>query len=110
MTCEQMQHIIRALELMRAKPFRCMTSVEYAKNAGTIWLDGFYCALGVLGLLDETTTPVYREVIESRGWLWGPNAPIPEMKRRGLGENAMIDELLSIEIEMWQRRLVALGR
>lgn len=69
-----------------------------------VFLQGFAIACRLCGLksgFDE----VYVSTVEQRGWQWLPSGGVvPSMRENGLTSTQMIQELLTIEIEVWKKR------
>jgi hypothetical protein len=43
-----------------------------------------------------------RKAIVSRGWKWGPSAPVSEMRLRQMSNAEIVSELTEIEIACWE--------
>lgn len=65
------------------------------------YLNGFRAASAACGI--EVPRKLRQQVLESRGWKFAGAGPVPQMKERGLTEEAMLEELLEIEIEQLRR-------
>lgn len=65
------------------------------------YLNGFRAASAACGF--EIPRKLRQQVIESRGWKHAGAGPVPQMKDKGMAEEAMMDELIEIEIEQLRR-------
>lgn len=70
-------------------------------NNVEIYLSGFRAGAAAFGV--EIPKDLRRKVLEKRGYQRSAAGPVPQMKAKGMTEPAMMDELIDIEIELWQR-------
>ena len=100
---EKINELLDVLQFMREKPRMFFSGVE----AGNNFLRGFNIAAGLC--LDLPSDDDIRgKVTTEKGWTWSSLPPWSEMKEQGLDDTAIIDEMLSIEIEVWKRLLANL--
>ena len=79
----------------------------------TIFLTGFYSSFSVagLGLFETPRDETYKAVVEERGWEMSAVRGIwHSMQAKGLSEEDVFREVLTVEIEAWKKRLEALER
>jgi hypothetical protein len=90
--------IIRLLEEVKRKPGM------YIGPPGGIeaFLSGFRGACALFGV-ETGYDDLYETVLIEHGWGQNTN-PKLKMHEGGLNEHAIVQELLSIEIEVWKRR------
>jgi hypothetical protein len=68
------------------------------------FIDGIHAACRALNVHnDEGDRKFFEEVVIERGWEYGPSGLWEEMRERGLSEEAIVQELLAIELEVWKR-------
>jgi hypothetical protein len=96
------EKIISALESVAKRPYMYMGSE--GEIAAQPFLAGFHCALRILNL-DEDTQKFRNDVLTERGWELSSVAPYTEMKQRSMSPDQMINEILTIEIEVWKKIL-----
>lgn len=102
------EKIIGFLESVQLRPYMYVGGCEqYSSNPASIWLGGFNVALNLLGF-QAYHADILQEVVAGRGYEMNAGAPDYEMKQRGMSEEEMVNECLSIEIEVWKRVLVKL--
>lgn len=65
------------------------------------WLSGFNSACAALGY--RAPHAIYEEVVGKRGWEHSTINVFEQMSEQGYEPLAIVDELLTIEIECWQR-------
>jgi hypothetical protein len=70
------------------------------------FLSGFNTACEALGIPSSHTDEFYLSVVRERGW----SAPSTRgiwtiMREQGMGEESIIRELLTIELEVWKKRI-----
>jgi len=67
-----------------------------------LFLTGFRAACVACGL--DVPRKLKQQVLERRGWKFSASGPAPQMRDKGMKDEAIMDELIRIEIE--QLRLV----
>jgi hypothetical protein len=65
------------------------------------YLAGFRAGCAAFGA--ELPPKLRASVLERRGWKRSAAGPVPQMKEKGMTDLAVMDELIEIEIELWQR-------
>lgn len=92
----------RLLEILRsARERKKMYFSPIGPVAVEHWLHGLRTGFSFVGL--EWPSKYRQSVVESHGWEYGGAAgEIPELERRGLTPEEVADELLAIEIDVWQ--------
>jgi hypothetical protein len=96
--------VIEHLEAMRERPILYIGRMEHELMERLLW--GFKIGCFAAGDVDdgfEKHLEVSRQVIAEHGWEVLAISPSREMKERDLSEEAIIDELLAIEIDIWRR-------
>lgn len=97
---EQIAAVIDLLEKVRPVPHMYM--VRHDTDLAVAFLRGVAkTAEKLLGV--DTSGEVRWRVGEDRGWVVGARGPILHMQREGLTHEAIVDELIAIEIEVWRR-------
>lgn len=104
------EEIIRFLNHVKQKPnmyvdksdITSMESLIYGFNAGC-------------HIMSDAINPLkHRDIIDQvkidRGWHFSPVSVTVEMKKRGLSDEEIIQELLDIEIETWRRMEILLSK
>ena|SRR5258706_9720152 len=71
------------------------------------YLNGFYHGCHLFGLKGGGYDKVYEETVIERGWKWGSLGAMPSMREKGLDDEAIALELVTLEIESWKKRLNA---
>ncbi len=66
-----------------------------------IYLSGFRAGIAACGA--EIPKELRRKVLEKRGWQRSAAGPVPQMKAKNMTDLAIMDELIEIEVELWQR-------
>jgi hypothetical protein len=66
-----------------------------------IYLSGFRAGCAACGA--EIPKELRRKVLERRGWQRSAAGPVPQMQAKGMNDAAVLDELIEIEVELWQR-------
>ena len=61
-------------------------------------MSGVDLALGTMGVIMSLDALI--QVIESRGWEFSANGAVNDMRKRGLSEEQMVQELILIKIRM----------
>ena len=95
--------IIEHLTHVQQRPH--MYCGELTENAIWAYLAGFNAACGIMGLGKLWTSPEgdYWAVCAERGWDENALGPQKHMRDAGWDDNAIINELLTIETETWRR-------
>jgi hypothetical protein len=98
----QISKLIETLKLFREKP-------------GKFFRDGIGCDTFLKGmvfmavhveLIDyERYKRLYREVATSYGWTWIANPFYLQMVDQGIEDDQIIDNLMAVEIEVWEKLL-----
>lgn len=70
-------------------------------NAIETYLAGFRAGCAACGA--EIPKELRRKVLEKRGYQRAAAGPVPQMKAKGMAELAIMDELIDIEVELWQK-------
>lgn len=69
------------------------------------FINGFDTACSVLGVRGDYTDQAYQKVLYERNWLETSTRGIwTVMRERGMSDDAIIKEMLLIELEAWERR------
>lgn len=96
-------NIIQTLEMIRNRPLMYIKGDVDELRAILL---GFNLACGSLGLASGFDS-TYQAVVRDRGWTWLPSAGIvPVLIEAGMDTPQIINELLTIEIEVWKKRLL----
>jgi hypothetical protein len=70
-------------------------------NNVEIYLSGFRAGAAAFG--SEIPKELRRKVLEKHGYQRSAAGPVPQMKAKGMNDAAIMDALIDIEIELWQR-------
>ena len=104
---EQINHLIKSLEYVREKP-KLFIGVEL--DGMVHFLNGFELATGILDLdAPIDFTQYFENVIVERGWEITASLR-HELVEKGLDENLMMYELITIHIETWRKILTDLSK
>jgi hypothetical protein len=95
---DRVAELLIGLEFMREQPQMFFQGVD----AGNDFLRGFAIGAGV-SLNLKGDEEIRGAVTRERGWPWSSLPPWNEMRQQGLDDAAIVHEMLSIEIEVWQR-------
>ena len=96
-TQERITVLIELLEKVRPIPHLYM--VRHDPDLAVAFLCGVeQTAERLLGI---GTRELRWQVGENRGWKIGARGPILHMRREGLSDEKIVDELIAIEIEVW---------
>jgi hypothetical protein len=99
-TRERIAAVIALLESVRPVPHMYM--VRHDPDLAVAFLRGVVItAERLLGIC--TDGELRCRVWEAHGWERGARGPVPQMQRAGLTDEAIVDELIAIEIEVWRR-------
>ena len=95
--------IIAHLEAVRKRPMVFLG--EKTERALWVYFAGFNAACEILGQLRSGLLweKIYWQVAEERGWECNSMGAQKHMRDAGWAEEAIVDELLVIEIEQWRR-------
>jgi len=75
--------------------------------SATSFIDGFNVACALWGLYDDmAVVEAGDKAMKEHGWKVSSLGPFPEMQERGLNEEQMIAEFLSIEIAKWEYLII----
>lgn len=97
---EHIAKIIDVLENIRARPGMYISSIE--PNSLMDYLHGLYAGCYLCG---GGYDQAYHQSAYARGWHgYGVRHPFRVMQEKGLDNAAIINEMLMIEIEAWQKR------
>ena len=107
MNSDEAASLIACLEGARKRPAMYFGEVDV--EAAVQFLNGFQVAVGALCGFDRGRE-LREQVVRGRGWRWSAMHPSHEMLRRGMKPEAVIDELLVIEIEVVRRQSEESGR
>src|SRR5690349_19558364 len=92
--------LVRRLEEVRQRPWFWLGRVE--PELATVFLFGITECMGVM-IGSDLTREIRWQVVAERGWKGGSRGPSFHMRAAGLSEEAIVDELFAIEIEVWRR-------
>jgi hypothetical protein len=68
------------------------------------WFIGFSQGISFAGLrVDRTPESIWWSVAHQRGWALSSQLPWWQMREKGMSDDAIIDEILRIEIEAWRQ-------
>lgn len=98
MTPEQTEKLIELLEHIRLRP-GMYTGMGYEPEKIDLLLLGIRLGQMVLGF----NTSIYGEVVHNRGWEYKPVGLVVEMRKTGYSDEAIVNELIDIEIEVYKR-------
>jgi hypothetical protein len=100
MNKEAITKAIETLQHVRVRPMMFMGAVtaEYAM----VFLYGFWAACRAFGCLRELEVDFMREAANQRGWEYTALGSLPDMRKKGLTQEQMVDELLLIDITVLQ--------
>jgi hypothetical protein len=100
----RIEDIINILQAIRERPLLAMGDQPLAVVS---FLSGFNILVGFAGF----TTPrsgyneLYKEVVIAHGWEWDAGGPWHQMQGRGMSNEEIMKETLTIEIAYWKRSL-----
>lgn len=94
-----LESLIEALEYVRTHPR--LYFLDSAQAAA--FMSGIAFASSTFGFV-KNYTQEYRKVTQERGWKETPQHIKEQMKEKGLAEWDIVDELIAIEIEIYQRQ------
>ena len=100
MNREQIAKIIELLEESRKRPPLYIGG--YDVNAAWHFCNGVEAACWAFG--EKGHSPLRRQIVQERGWNSDTAQHFShEMKQCGLTQQAMVEELFDVEIEVWRR-------
>jgi hypothetical protein len=96
---QAIDRLIQLLERLRKSKemFLCPLTAAAMEN----YLNGFRGACSACGL--EVPRKLRQQVVEKRGWKFSAAGPAGQMRDKGMDDEAIIDELAAIEIELLQQ-------
>jgi hypothetical protein len=97
---EQVQNIIQYLEMVRERP-----KFHFTPNPDSVYsfTRGFNLACQAIGLYFEDYQDTYLEVQKVHGWQVNALHPFQEMVKRGWTDSQVVHEVLTLEIETWEK-------
>ena len=100
----KVEDIIRMLEHIIQRPFLYVGTQPLAVIA---YLNGFNTILGYLGFTPPRSgyDELYKSVVIERGWEYDAGGPWHQMQKKGMTDEEVIKETISIEIEYWKRTM-----
>lgn len=97
---EQVEEIIKQLRLVDLRPKMYIADQNPLGN----FLSGFYIALRAL-VPDSSEDGLFEQVVQDHGWQ-PTNIDITiQMRDKGMDNDSILHEMISIHIETWQKRL-----
>ncbi len=99
MNSERTDKIITMLETFRKFPVMYAGRIDVDLTAA--WLHGFEAGLSMS--TDDGLNAFRQKVLYKRKWKITNVSPSVEMRERGMTPEAIVDELVIIEIEVWKR-------
>jgi hypothetical protein len=103
---KQIESIVSRLEHINQKPGMYIGELQSQVVEG--FIDGFNTACHVLGLPFNKYSDLYKQVLSEHGWAVSSGSCVLEMRERSMSDDSIIHELLTIEIEVWKRRIIQL--
>ena len=99
---EQMSKLIESLKFFRERPLMLFLNGLECKK----FLDGMIFMVIHTDLIDhEVYKSLYREIARPYGWTWVANSFYLQMVDQGIEDDQIIDNLIAVEIEVWERLL-----
>jgi hypothetical protein len=96
----QIESLVKRLEEVRQRPWFWLGRID--PELAKVFLLGIDQSMEATGF--GRVQEVRWQVERDRGWdQGGARGPISHMKREGLTDEAIVDELMAIEIEVWNR-------
>jgi hypothetical protein len=99
MSREYIDKFIELFEAVWARPL--MYFGKYDTDAVVLFTHGLYMSLSLTNH-SFPALEIYREVSKNRGWHFNALGIVPDMKAKGLSNEEMVKELVSVEIEVWK--------
>ena len=96
---EVIDKIIDFFEAVRARPLMYFGIND--TNAVIIFTDGFYMSLSITNQ-SFPSLDIKKEASKNRGWNFNALGIIPHIKEKGMLDEEMVRELISVEIEAWK--------
>jgi hypothetical protein len=91
-------HLLKVLHSVRDRNSMYFRPVDVV--AAENFLNGFITGVASCGL--EVPIEIRESTTLERGWKWYAARPVDDMRNRGLTEDQIIDEILTIEIAAWR--------
>ena len=98
MKAADVDRIIEYLRQVRKRPKMYLSKVDASAALNFLW--GFKTACHALGY--EVPLGIRERVCVEHGWQWSAHSPELEMKKHGLADEAIVNELLEMAIDEWQ--------
>ena len=99
LTTEQVEVLLNLLEAFQQKPGLFVVSQNLVEGVYQFLIGVRMLSMVLSGFSGQ----LFNETASSRGWLVTPKGLIAVMKEAGLSDKAIIDELISIEVETYKR-------
>ena len=107
MDSKAIDEILKTLEAVQARPAMYFGNSKDLKSYSS-FMAGFKSALWALGI-DYPLWSNFGEVFRIRGWT-SSSIDIHDMREKGLDDEQIIQELMSLEILIWKSKREDLGR
>ena len=91
--------ILQLLQMIKKQKGMFLYPLEVATLE--VYLAGFRAGCASFGA--DIPKELRRKVTEARGWKRSAAGPVAQMKEKGMGEEAIMDELLDMEIEIYRQ-------
>ena len=101
---ETVRQIIRFLKMAMEHKGMIFGSTDIPSFLG--WLSGFRQGAhfaGVMMGMDRLPNSIWQTITQQRGWQVTAVLPWWQMREKGMSDDAIIDEFLTIEIEAWRQ-------
>jgi hypothetical protein len=99
---QEAQQVVELLNHVRERPPIWLGG--YNPQELILFIHGLGAGVAVFGLrIERHPGSAYYDVLIERGWEFLAGFPVDEMRERGLSEQEIVRELLTIEIETWKR-------
>ena len=95
----QIESLVKRLEQVRQRPWIWIGRVD--PELAKVFLFGIDLCMESIG--SGRVQEIRWQVESDRGWESSARGPISHMERKGLTAEAMVNELIAIEIETWKR-------
>jgi len=99
MNSEYIDKIIEFFKAVKTRPI--MYFGKYETDAVEIFTHGFYMSLSITNQ-SFPDLEIRKEASKNRGWNFNAMGIVPHMKKKGLSDEEMVRELISVEIETWK--------
>lgn len=99
MNKEHIDKFIEFFEAVKARPI--IYFGKFDTDAVILFTHGFYESLSII---DESfpSLDIHKEASKVRGWNFNALGVVPDLKKKGLSNEEMVKELISVEIEAWK--------